>query len=76
MGTNSPISIVVWKAAKGGAIARRLWGRGPFEVDSFHATTSKGIMLNVKNIAGDRPPPVPRGAAAHVQGGKKLREHR
>ena len=36
-------------------------GRGPFEVDSFHATPI-GIMLNAEKIAGDRspfPPPVP-----------------
>ena len=33
-------------------------GRGPFEVDSFHAS-SIGIMLNAENIAGYRPPPPP-----------------
>ena len=48
---------------KGGATARRLGGggRGPFEVDSFHATPI-GIMLNAEKFAGDRSPvpPPPR----------------
>ena len=45
----------------GGVTARRFGGggRGPFEVDSLHATPI-GIMLNVENIAGDRPPPSSR----------------
>ena len=33
-------------------------GRGPYEVDSFHATPI-GIMLNVEKFARDRSPPVP-----------------
>ena len=43
----------------GGVTARRLERRGPFEVDSFHAT-SIGIMLNVENVArtGKDPPPL------------------
>ena len=34
-------------------------GRGPFEVDSFHATHI-GIRLNVENIAGTDPPSSPQ----------------
>ena len=59
-------------ACKGGATARRLGGggRGPFEVDSFHATPI-GIMLNVENIAGDRSPvpPVPPPMIAYIARG-------
>ena len=33
-------------------------GRGPFEVDAFHATHI-GIMLNAEKFAGDRFPPPP-----------------
>ena len=45
-------------------------GRGPFEVDSFHATPI-GIMLNAEKFAGDRSP----GAAAHANlAGVRLRE--
>ena len=34
-------------------------GRGPFEVDSFHAMPI-GIMLNSEKFAGDQsPPPIP-----------------
>ena len=43
-------------------------GRGPFEVDCFHATPI-GIMLNAKKITGDRasrPPPPPPSASAHA----------
>ena len=44
-------------------------GRGPLEVDSFHAPPI-GIMLNAEKFAGDRSPPrppvpPPPGAAAH-----------
>ena len=54
---------------KGGATARRLGGRGPFEVDSFHAPPI-GLMLNAEKFAGDRSPrPPPRGAAAHDETG-------
>ena len=43
----------------GGDTARRLVGRGPFEVDSFHATRT-ATMLDVENIAGNRSPvPLP-----------------
>ena len=57
------------KGRKGGATARRLGGggRGPFEVDSFHAPPI-GIILNAEKFAGDRSPPYsppPPGAAAH-----------
>ena len=46
---------------KGGATTRRLeggGGRGPFEVDSFHATPI-GITLNAEKFAGDRSHPSP-----------------
>ena len=49
---------------RGCATARRLEGRGPFEVDFFHATPI-GIMLNAEKFAGDRSPPPP-GAATHA----------
>ena len=40
-------------------------GRGPFEVDSFHALPI-GIILNAEKCAWDRSPrPPPPGAAAH-----------
>ena len=41
------------EGCNGGATARRLGGRGPFEVDSFHATPV-GLMLNFETIARDR----------------------
>ena len=43
---------------KGGATARRLGERGPFEVDSFHAP-SIGIMLNAEKFGGSVPPSLP-----------------
>ena len=45
-------------------------GRGPFEVDSFHAPPI-GIMLNAEKFSGDRPP-VPASAAAHAASSFRL----
>ena len=41
---------------KGGATARRLGGREPFEVDYFHAPPI-GIMFNAEKFPPSPPPP-------------------
>ena len=47
-------------------------GRGPFELDYFHATPI-GLMVNVENITGTGPP-IPQVAPAHVAEMAKLRQ--
>ena len=58
---------------KGGATARRLGGREPFEVDFFHAPPIC-IMLNAEKFAGGGlpPPPVPPPMLVPVLSGVAL----